>query len=112
MTGYSGYSKSNNAVRAENDSLHPANFWAKRIGRGVKAADVKASMRYAEWHHTSKKYNVTYYYACPSLSELKAIIQAARDRRNSKWEITCKCGRVSSEKFGTKTHCYGCGESF
>lgn len=60
MAGYHGFSKSNNAVAAEEDGRFPASVLAKRIG--VKTGAIKALMSPSEWHHTSSRYNRTNYY--------------------------------------------------
>lgn len=60
MAGYSGFSKSNNAVFAENNGMYPASTSAKKLG--VKSGSVKALLSAKEWHHTSKYYNKTQYY--------------------------------------------------
>lgn len=68
MAGYDGYSKSNNAVQAEREGKKTASklaAWIRRRGhlyKGCTAADVAATMKPCEWHHTSKFYNVTNYY--------------------------------------------------
>jgi len=62
MAGYDGYSKSNNAIDAENAGLLTASGVARRIGHGATAAGVKAVLKRAEWHHTSKMFNATGYF--------------------------------------------------
>lgn len=60
MAGYYGYSKSNNALAAEENGMLPlsrisgAPRWAIKLAGELQGAD--------EWHHTSKMYNKTYYY--------------------------------------------------
>lgn len=56
MAGYYGYSKSWNAIEAENNHIHPMTT-LKRL-YGVKGSP----SRRCEWHHTSKEYNRTDYY--------------------------------------------------
>jgi hypothetical protein len=60
MAGYSGYSKSNNAVAAESDGRYPASVLAKRLR--VSADAVRAVLTTSEWHHSSKYYNRVHYY--------------------------------------------------
>jgi len=63
MSGYNGFSKSNNAVIAECDGRFPASKAAKILGVPVKF--LKECCGWAnggEWHHTSKFYNVVDYY--------------------------------------------------
>lgn len=57
MTGYCGYSMSNNAVKAYEDGLVPAS----KI-KGVPAALVQEFCTAEEWHHTSNRYNRTDFY--------------------------------------------------
>lgn len=60
MAGYSGYSKSNNAVAAEQNGMLPlsritgATRWAIKLAGELVGPE--------EWHHTSKHYNETDYY--------------------------------------------------
>ena len=60
MTGYYGFSKSNNAVDAEEDGRYPASVAAKMLG--VTTAAIKAILPTYEWHHSSKYYNAVDYY--------------------------------------------------
>lgn len=60
MAGYCGYSKSNNAVWAEENNCFPASVLARKLKVTTEA--VKACMEHAEWHHTSSWFNQTYYY--------------------------------------------------
>lgn len=67
MAGYSGYSKSNNAVEAEAGGRHPMTA-AKRLVVGetglsqAEAGNILRELYRGEYHHTSKKYNATNYY--------------------------------------------------
>ena len=74
MAGYSGYSKSNNAVHAERNGRFPASVLAKKLG--VKSAAIVALIPTSEWHHVSKFFNTINYYdleqAVERLEELKA----------------------------------------
>lgn len=67
MAGYNGWSKSNNAVAAENDGRYPLSIGKKiiadKIGISQKAASyILSFFNGGEWHHTSKFYNATDYY--------------------------------------------------
>jgi hypothetical protein len=68
MTGYYGYSKSNNAVFAENQGkMNATNFakWLRKISpfwKGVTSKFVSTYIPSCEWHHTSMHYNITNYY--------------------------------------------------
>ena len=74
MAGYCGYSKSNNAIEAEENGRFPASILAKKIG--VKSGAIKEILSPSEWHHTSKMYNKTNYYdmeeALERIDELKS----------------------------------------
>jgi hypothetical protein len=75
MAGYHGFSKSNNAVHAEQSGLMVASKLARAAAgywprlRGLTAADVEAEVSAAEWHHTSKMYNAVNYYDFQALKE-------------------------------------------
>lgn len=94
MAGYSGYSKSNNAVDAEERGLLVASrlaAWVRKAGgrryRGLTARDIEARLRYAEWHHASCKFNIVNYYDPLSLASAcnrEALVIAAAHRRNEK----------------------------
>lgn len=78
MAGYFDFSKSNNAVIAENEGLMVASDLAKKLKRflkGIDATIVNDVIPEREWHHTSKFYNQCNYYsyddALEYLSELK-----------------------------------------
>ena len=67
--GYSGYSKSNNAIEAESEGRYPASVAAKKLG--VKPGAIKLYIDTDEWHHTSSMYNRTPYYDIRYLLEYK-----------------------------------------
>lgn len=67
--GYSGYSKSNNAIEAESEGRYPASVAAKKLG--VKTGAIKLYIDTDEWHHTSSMYNRTPYYDIHYLLEYK-----------------------------------------
>lgn len=80
MSGYCGYSKSNNAVTAEHNGKYPLSRWTKElvlselkkqcIDDDFINAIKKCTMSFIkekllksyEWHHTSSYYNETCYY--------------------------------------------------
>lgn len=70
MAGYSGYSKSNSALDAEAEGKFPASVLARELH--VKTAAVKAVLAPTEYHHTSKFFNRTDYYAGSLLIPLAA----------------------------------------
>lgn len=68
MAGYFNYSKSNNAIYAEQQGKYPASRCAEIYG--FKSAKiVRESIKSSEWHHTSKRYNITDYYDWPGTLE-------------------------------------------
>lgn len=80
MTGYSGYSMSNNAVESYNAGERPKSKWTKAdilselsqsgipkeklaVLKGLPVALLKTlCLRYTGWHHTSSYYNRTEFY--------------------------------------------------
>ena len=58
--GYQGYSKSNNAVYAENEGKYPASIAAKKLG--VSSEAIRRYIYSSEWHHYSSHYNEVYVY--------------------------------------------------
>jgi len=89
MAGYQDdYSMSNNAVLARNEDKLPASDFAKRIKKyfpGVAAADIAAALRTEEYHHTSKHYNITFFYSLDQLAdcESRAALRAAIAKRKA-----------------------------
>lgn len=68
MSGYNGYSKSNNAVEAEKRKCYPASVCAKKLN--VPIEFIKSQLSY-EWHHTSNRFNVTKYY---NIEDIKNVL--------------------------------------
>lgn len=80
MTGYKGYSMSNNAIEAYNSGERPISKWTKTdILQVLKRSDIPKSqldlvgkmplksmrdygLRRSSWHHTSSHYNKTDFY--------------------------------------------------
>jgi hypothetical protein len=60
MSGYCGYSMSNNAVAAYEGGKMPASKLAKALK--VSTTAVRAILSPSEWHHTSSKFNETDFY--------------------------------------------------
>jgi hypothetical protein len=60
MAGYNGYSKSNNAIEAENDHK----FSLTNLCRiyGLKKDSIENEVNPCEWHHSSKYFNIVNYY--------------------------------------------------
>ena len=121
MAGYYGYSKSNNAVIAEENGLQTAGGIAKMIGRGATAAGVASILSPDEWHHTSKHFNRTNYYdwerACEDYeggaeSLTAAIIEASKPQQAQTHE-GCKVqylewGGTRRRPRATECTVYGC----
>lgn len=59
MAGYDGFSKSNNAVAAEEDGRFPASVVARNLRVPIDAVRAYES---SEYHHTSKFFSKTDYY--------------------------------------------------
>ena len=69
MSGYSGFSKSNRAVAAENAGRYPASVVARKLRLPVEFVRLCGN---GEWHHTSKWYNATSYYDLDEVAEYAA----------------------------------------
>lgn len=87
MAGYSGFSKSNNAVAAEANGRHPATAAARLLG--VPVAWVKLQ-RTTEWHHTSSWYNSTDYYDLETLAEHLATDEGREQLAHVKAEMAAR----------------------
>lgn len=96
MSGYAGYSKSNNAVAAESEGkLVLTNFvkYLRKFFPGVTSADVRIAVSPSEWHHSSKFYNEVNYYDPMSLadsdlrSELREVIELRKELGKEKIEL-------------------------
>ncbi len=70
MAGYHGYSKSNNALIAEEELKFPASVAARKLGVSIGA--IKTILSPCEWHHTSGYFNRTDYYFIGALLALKS----------------------------------------
>ena len=109
MSGYSGFSKSNNAVAAEADGRFPASVIARKLG--VPAAYVRERIGTGEWHHSSKFYNVVEYYDLAVCTEWLgseegradlAEWQAAQKPRQASTRAGCRVEWL--EWSGTRNH--------
>lgn len=67
MAGYSGFSKSNNAVAAEAEGKFPLTAAARKAG--IPAELIRRFVHPCEWHHTSVRYNATNYYDVAEIVE-------------------------------------------
>lgn len=79
------YSMSTNAAQARDDKKFPATEIAALLGRSATAAGVKSVLTSSEWHHTSSRYNETFFYD----------IDDARDRLD---EIIAASKKIEAEK--------------
>lgn len=90
MAGYNGFSMSNNAILAYSDGRMPASAFAafvrkNKTYKGCTPFAVRCALVPAEWHHTSCKYNQTYFYDLRDLgapcrrAKLKLIIAAEKE---------------------------------
>ena len=83
MSGYCGWSKSNNAVNAEYNERYPITQASKVLAKKLNWSQVKArqfleNQGTGEYHHTSKYYNETLYYDV-SDDELESIKDDIKD---------------------------------
>ena len=88
MAGYDGFSRSNNAVRAESAGLMTATAAAAALRAqgvaGCTAADVRKALRWSERHHTSSHYNMTPYYDIHDLDgKDEAAVRATIEKRKA-----------------------------
>lgn len=96
MSGYNGFSKSNNAVAAEADGRFPASVVARKLG--VPAAYVRDRIGTSEWHHSSKYFNVVKYY---DLAECEEWMDSEEGRADFlEWQAEQKPRQTS-----TRTGC-------
>lgn len=91
MSGYYGFSKSNRAIKAEQEGKMTAtamSFWLRSKGKrykGCNSSVIKAALFPCEFHHTSKYYNKTNYYDPRDLLSLElrqSIIEEISVRRD------------------------------
>ena len=102
MSGYAeDFYKSNNAYAAESEGKFPASVLANRLG--VKTGAIRALLQPSEWHHTSKHYNITDYYAEDAALE---IIDELRAWREPVKDVTVfeNCSGSYLEWSGTRNH--------
>ncbi|MFA5387838.1 MAG: hypothetical protein WC322_05670 [Candidatus Paceibacterota bacterium] len=90
MSGYAGFSKSNNAVDAEEAGLLTLTATAKQLKVSTEA--VRSILSPSEWHHSSKYYNKVDYYDldeidAETLAALKAYKPAAKVSREYRADV-------------------------
>lgn len=88
MAGYNGYSMSNNAVDAYDHGAQPMSKWRKsdfvEYDEALKPFTLdflrRHVLKYAEWHHTSSKYNRTDFYKIGEydINDLKAAFETVK----------------------------------
>lgn len=87
MAGYYGYSKSNNAIDAEEDGKFPVSIASKKSG--IPAELILQHITPSEWHHTSSWYNETNYYDLSEIVEFfstpsgKTLLAEFRQRKTT-----------------------------
>lgn len=75
--GYDGYSRSNNAINAEEEGRFPASKAAKILGITTDTLKHFFETDHMEWHHTSKHYNKVKFYDVTEIE--KEITQEVLD---------------------------------
>jgi hypothetical protein len=81
MAGYSGYSKSNNAIRAEDQGKLTLTQFKKTYK--LETQTIEAFFKPCEWHHTSSFYNETNYYDPEEIKETFAEFGDAIEKYNA-----------------------------
>jgi hypothetical protein len=82
MAGYNGYSKSNNAIQAEENGRFPITKAIKVVkeATGLSSKIIRERLEASwggEWHHSSKMYNRVKYYDASKLIAVVACERAA-----------------------------------
>lgn len=101
MAGYYGFSKSSNAIEAEDNGRFSASQLARRLG--VKAGAIKAILSPSEWHHTSKHFNPTDYYSEEDALEILDRLRARREPKKT-IQVFENCSGHYLEWSGTRKH--------
>ena len=85
MAGYCDFSKSNNAIDAEDEGKFPASIAARRLGVPIEVVRAHGS---CEWHHSSKFFNRVDYYDIDDIRDwltepegMEALAAAKTDSR-------------------------------
>lgn len=76
-----GRGESLNSIEAKQDGRFPASWWARKIGRGVTAADIVKAIGVGEWHHTGAHARETPFYGAEEIEEAMGEILEAREAR-------------------------------
>ena len=122
MSGYCGYSMSNNAIAAYNSGEKPMSKWTKvtileeikcAIGEGLvlqvsleglaqlPATELKARFLFqSSWHHTSSYYNETNFYALDWDS-----LEKVTEEQIKSWKSTAKAKRQAKKQEEARWEC-------
>ena len=112
MSGYNGYSMSNNAVMAYDNDLKPLSKWTKDdILEAIEDDEIRklaenyslkvlkdVFLYYKEWHHTSKYYNKTEFYGLRTIDVEKDDVKKLLDRRKEYFASLPKKKKDDSKK--------------
>ena len=111
MSGYNGFSKSNNAVAAEAEGRFPASECAKRLGVPIEFVRAQGT---SEWHHTSKHFNCTEFFDLDSIrdhletdegrSQLEAIKTELKAKKSTPAIVHAGADVKWLEWSGTRNH--------
>ena len=127
MSGYFMYSKSNNAMVADNKGCYALVHAKKVLAKKLKWPQVKAEQFLIEqgpdeWHHTSKHYNITDYYDVSDdrIEDLKEELDSfVYVKKKEEKKIYFKCWNLDrvdvrkwdwkiTPRFGNNTHSLEC----
>lgn len=101
MSGYSDYSKSNNAVQAEEEGRFPLGRAAKLAG--VPKDLVKRFVRTSEWHHVSCWQNRVDYYSVEDIRAVFGLIPATDETSDVKPEAVAALAAFNPTKVKVET---------
>lgn len=118
MTGYNGWSMSNNAVQAYEDGEKPLSKWTKKTlvyeladALGTEPEEVANVLKlytfkevkdkclvYSSWHHTSSRYNRTAFYELDDFEDLADLECRLRGKPNTAKEEREKAEMEATQK--------------
>jgi hypothetical protein len=101
MAGYYGYSMSNNAVRARNDGKLPMTEAKRELAKAFgitqkRAREILEEVGHCEWHHTSKKYNITYFYDVEGIIHAQEVWNTLSGVAGDDWQDKVQAERVKT----------------
>lgn len=108
MAGYHNFSKSNNAIDAEQSGRFPASIISKKTGLPTKF--IKECLTSSEWHHSSKHFNVVDYYCLETIQEeleteeFQTNLDNWKKSQNKQPTIYDNCSVTYLEWSGTRKH--------